>query len=170
NPPKPPRPGRDCRALVRVRIAVAPSRPVDLRFPLFLRAFAHSQLPPVHEAIDPVTRPLFPVAAGPPTPRFYLLPRAIRPRSRHSSHCSTRPVPPYLVFLVVIDLGEFGVDDVFIIRTFRTGSSTGLGRAGGRCLLLLVDLLTHLHGSVGEGLSLRVDRIVIVAFKSRLGF
>src|SRR5215469_13661121 len=60
-----------------------------------------------------------------------------------------------LVVLVVVDLGEFRVDDV-ILRSILGGVSLGL---------LLVHGLAQLHGSLRQRVGLGLDRLGVVALQ-----
>src|SRR4051794_21849984 len=60
-----------------------------------------------------------------------------------------------LVVLVVVDFGEFRVDDVVLFRILRR---VGFG-------LLLVHRLAKLHGSLRQRVGLGLDRLGIVALQ-----
>jgi hypothetical protein len=70
------------------------------------------------------------------------------------------------VFLVVFDFGEFGIDDIFVSRSFfRSGVSRST-----RSLFFLVDRFAELHRDLGQGGCLFLHRFGLAAFDSHFGF
>src|ERR1043165_7714185 len=84
---------------------------------------------------------------------------------------STKRAVHSLALVVLVDLGEFGVDHL-LLAAARFGAPArarlGLGR-GLSGLVLLVDRLAHLHRDLGKRLGLGLDRIGVVAFEGGPG-
>src|SRR5262245_29573327 len=71
----------------------------------------------------------------------------------------------FLVLLVVIDLGEFRIDDVLLLGAAGTIAGCRATRAAGRrgtLLRLLVHRLAELHGSLCKRIGLGRDRTRII--------
>ncbi len=66
--------------------------------------------------------------------------------------------------LVLVDFGELGIDDAIIGSRRRLARGRSL-----RCLLLLIDRLTHLHGDRRQILGLVGHRLNIGALDCGLG-
>src|SRR5580700_348099 len=74
----------------------------------------------------------------------------------------------FLVLLVVVDLGELGIDDIVFLGLGTAGAFAAAAAAGLLLGGLLVHRLAELHRRLGQGIGLGGDRLGIIALQGFL--
>jgi len=84
---------------------------------------------------------------------------------------ASHPVTPRLLFLLVVRIDVFCVDDVIVLVTrLRPGSISGLaGRAAAGLRTRLVHGFRHLMRGLRQGVCRAIDRVDVAAFQGFLG-
>src|SRR6185437_14944820 len=96
-----------------------------------------------------------------------LIPRGSRPGGTHFAPADDRTVGVFslggLFVVLVIDLGEFRVDHVFLLAVGACRTLAGVGRLS--AFRLLVHGFAELHGSLRQRVGLGLDRARVIALE-----